>query len=96
MTPGVSRAARLRAYLAGVVVTAGLCGVAYRAWALQVDEGVADLLDARLQQRDGMAFLVDLQRDDADGLDDLGVGQVIEGIAALGGGAPQFAERITN
>jgi cell division protein FtsI (penicillin-binding protein 3) len=29
----------VRAYLAGLVVTAGLCGVAYRAWALQVDEG---------------------------------------------------------
>ena len=64
--------------------------------ALQVDKGIADLLDAGLQQRDGVAFLVDLQRDDADGLDDLGVGQVIEGVAALGGGAPQLAERITN
>jgi len=39
MTPGVPHAARVRAYLAGIVVTAGLCGVAYRAWALQVDEG---------------------------------------------------------
>ncbi|MDX2093293.1 MAG: penicillin-binding transpeptidase domain-containing protein [Kofleriaceae bacterium] len=39
MTPGVPHAARVRAYLAGLVVTAGLCGVAYRAWALQVDEG---------------------------------------------------------
>lgn len=38
MTPGVPHSARLRAYLAGVVVTAGLCGVAYRAWALQVDD----------------------------------------------------------
>src|SRR5258706_4664495 len=39
MTPGVPRAARFRAYLMGAVVTAGLVGVAMRAWALQVDEG---------------------------------------------------------
>jgi cell division protein FtsI (penicillin-binding protein 3) len=39
MPPGIPRAARLRAYLAGVVVSAGLTGVAWRAWALQVDEG---------------------------------------------------------
>jgi cell division protein FtsI (penicillin-binding protein 3) len=35
----VSRAARIRAYLAGLVVSAGLVGVAVRAWALQVDDG---------------------------------------------------------
>jgi cell division protein FtsI (penicillin-binding protein 3) len=39
MTPGIPRAARLRAYLAGAVVSLGLTGVAWRAWALQVDEG---------------------------------------------------------
>jgi len=39
MTPGIPHAARLRAYLAGAVVTAGLCGVGWRAWALQVDDG---------------------------------------------------------
>src|SRR5438270_12501655 len=39
MTPGVPRAARFRAYLTGAVVTAGLVGVAMRAWALQVDDG---------------------------------------------------------
>jgi cell division protein FtsI (penicillin-binding protein 3) len=39
MTPGVPPSARLRAYLSGVIVTAGLCGVAYKAWALQVDDG---------------------------------------------------------
>jgi cell division protein FtsI (penicillin-binding protein 3) len=39
MTPGIPHAARLRAYLAGLVVTAGLCGVAWRAWALQVNDG---------------------------------------------------------
>ena len=39
MTPGVPRGARIRAYLAGAVVTAGLCGVAWRAWALQVTDG---------------------------------------------------------
>ena len=39
MTPGVPHAARLRAYLAGLVVIAGLSGVAWRAWALQVDNG---------------------------------------------------------
>lgn len=35
----VSRAAHVRAYLAGVVVSAGLAGVAIRAWGLQVDDG---------------------------------------------------------
>ena len=39
MTPGVSRAARVRAYVAGLVVTVGLAGVAKRAWSLQVDDG---------------------------------------------------------
>jgi len=39
MTPGVSVGARTRAYLAGAIVTLGLCGVAMRAWALQVDDG---------------------------------------------------------
>jgi cell division protein FtsI (penicillin-binding protein 3) len=39
MTPGIPRGARIRAYLTGLVVTAGLCGVAWRAWALQIDEG---------------------------------------------------------
>src|SRR3954470_13757865 len=39
MTPGVSHGARTRAYLAGVVVSIGLGGVAMRAWALQVDDG---------------------------------------------------------
>lgn len=39
MTPGIPQAARVRAYLAAVVITAGLSGVAWRAWALQIDEG---------------------------------------------------------
>jgi cell division protein FtsI (penicillin-binding protein 3) len=39
MTPGVSQAARLRAYLTAAIVTLGLCGVASRAWSLQIDEG---------------------------------------------------------
>ncbi len=39
MTPGIPHAARVRAYLAGLVVTAGLGGIAWRAWTLQVDEG---------------------------------------------------------
>jgi cell division protein FtsI/penicillin-binding protein 2 len=39
MTPGITHAARIRAYLAAAVVTAGLCGVAWRAWALQVEDG---------------------------------------------------------
>lgn len=38
MTPGVPHSARMRAYLAGVVVTLGLVGVAWRAWALQVED----------------------------------------------------------
>jgi cell division protein FtsI (penicillin-binding protein 3) len=39
MTPGIPHGARVRAYLAALVVTAGLCGVAWRAWAVQIDEG---------------------------------------------------------
>ena len=39
MTPGVPRAARVRAYAASVVVTLGLAGAAMKAWALQVDDG---------------------------------------------------------
>lgn len=39
MTPGVPQAARTRAYAAGLVITLGLVGVAYKAWALQVDDG---------------------------------------------------------
>jgi cell division protein FtsI (penicillin-binding protein 3) len=39
MTPGIPHAARVRAYLAALVVTAGLSGVAWRAWALQVHDG---------------------------------------------------------
>jgi cell division protein FtsI (penicillin-binding protein 3) len=39
MTPGIPHAARIRAYLAAAVVTAGLCGVAVRAWGLQVQDG---------------------------------------------------------
>ena len=39
MTPGVPRAARLRAYVMGTVVTLGLGGVGMRAWALQVSDG---------------------------------------------------------
>ena len=39
MTPGVPRAARVRAYLASAVVTLGLGGAAMKAWALQVDNG---------------------------------------------------------
>jgi cell division protein FtsI (penicillin-binding protein 3) len=39
MTPGIPHGARIRAYLAAAVVTAGLSGVAWRAWALQVEDG---------------------------------------------------------
>jgi cell division protein FtsI (penicillin-binding protein 3) len=39
MTPGIPRAGRIRAYLAGAVVTLGLTGVAYKAWGLQIGEG---------------------------------------------------------
>ena len=39
MTPGIPHAARIRAYLAAVVVCAGLTGVAWRAWGLQVGDG---------------------------------------------------------
>lgn len=38
MTPGVPHAARVRAYVAGAVVTFGLFGLAWKAWALQVDD----------------------------------------------------------
>ena len=39
MTPGVPRAARIRAYVVGIVVTLGLIGVARRAWSLQISDG---------------------------------------------------------
>ena len=39
MTPGIPHNARIRAYLAGAIVTLLLCGVAWRAWALQVEDG---------------------------------------------------------
>jgi cell division protein FtsI (penicillin-binding protein 3) len=39
MTPGISRAGRIRAYATALVLTFGLVGVAMRAWALQVDDG---------------------------------------------------------
>ncbi|MDB4961518.1 MAG: Peptidoglycan glycosyltransferase [Myxococcales bacterium] len=39
MTPGIPHSARVRAYLTGAIVTTALCGVAWRAWALQIDEG---------------------------------------------------------
>lgn len=38
-TPGISRAARARAYVVGGVMTLGVIGVASRAFGLQVDEG---------------------------------------------------------
>ena len=38
-TPGISRGARVRAYVVGGVMTAGIIGVACRAWELQVEEG---------------------------------------------------------
>lgn len=39
MTPGLSSSARMRAYIAGAVVSCGLMGVALKAWALQIDDG---------------------------------------------------------
>jgi cell division protein FtsI (penicillin-binding protein 3) len=39
MTPGIPHAARMRAYFVGAIVTCGLLGVGWRAYALQVDEG---------------------------------------------------------
>ncbi len=39
MTPGVPYAARVRAYVVGIVVTLGLVGVARRAWSLQISDG---------------------------------------------------------
>ncbi len=39
MTPGVPHNARIRAYLAGTIVTLALCGVGWRAWGLQVADG---------------------------------------------------------
>lgn len=38
MTPGIPRGARLRAYVAGAVLSVGLCGLGWRAYALQVDD----------------------------------------------------------
>ncbi|MFN0248839.1 MAG: penicillin-binding transpeptidase domain-containing protein [Kofleriaceae bacterium] len=39
MTPGIPHAARMRAYVVGALVTCGLLGVGWRAYALQVHEG---------------------------------------------------------
>ncbi len=39
MTPGIPHNARIRAYLAGALITLALCGVAWRAWGLQVADG---------------------------------------------------------
>lgn len=39
MTPGIPHAARVRAYLAGLVVSLGITGVAWKAYGLQVEEG---------------------------------------------------------
>lgn len=38
-TPGISQGARLRACVVGVVISVGLVGVAFRAWALQISDG---------------------------------------------------------
>jgi cell division protein FtsI (penicillin-binding protein 3) len=38
-TPGIPRAARIRAYVVGTVMSLGMAGVAYSAWGLQVGEG---------------------------------------------------------
>jgi len=38
MTPGIPRGARIRAYIAGAVLSVGLCGLGWRAWALQIDD----------------------------------------------------------
>jgi cell division protein FtsI (penicillin-binding protein 3) len=46
----VARAARVRAYVAGAVVTFGLIGVAMRAWALQIDDGARFHAQAERQQ----------------------------------------------
>jgi cell division protein FtsI (penicillin-binding protein 3) len=56
MTPGIPHGARLRGYLAGVVVTVGLCGVAWRAWALQVGEGDRYRAIAARQQEQSVAI----------------------------------------
>ena len=39
MTPGIPNGARVRAYLAGFLITLGITGVAVRAYGLQVDDG---------------------------------------------------------
>lgn len=38
-TPGISPAGRVRAYIAAALVTAGICGVASKAWSLQISDG---------------------------------------------------------
>jgi len=38
MTPGIPRGARVRAYVTGAVLSAGLFGLCWRAWALQIDD----------------------------------------------------------
>lgn len=62
MTPGVPGSARIRAYLAGVVVTAGIIGVAMRAWALQIDDG--DRYRAMAERQQNMRLEIPTPRGD--------------------------------
>ena len=58
----VSRSARVRAYLVGAVITAGICGVAYRAWGLQVEE--ADRYRALAERQHEMRVAIPAPRGD--------------------------------
>lgn len=62
MTPGIPHSARLRAYVAGAVLTTGLCGLVWRAWALQVDDN--DHYRALAERQHGMTVDIQAPRGD--------------------------------
>lgn len=59
-TPGIPRAARVRGYIVGAVVTMGLVGVACRAWSIQVEEG--DQYRARAARQHEMSVQIPAPR----------------------------------
>lgn len=60
MTPGIPHGARIRAYLAGAVVTLGILGVGMRAWALQI--GDADKYQALAERQHELSVSIPAPR----------------------------------
>jgi cell division protein FtsI (penicillin-binding protein 3) len=60
MTPGVPHAARIRAYLTGALISAGILGVTMKAYALQVDN--ADLYQNLAEKQHAMAVSIPAPR----------------------------------